>query len=152
VRLIWQLATVTAVDQDGLELTFDSLTTCDRCLRGEGCGAGVFSRLFARRRASLRLPGEHDYQPGQRLRVGLSARAMVAAALLVYGAPLLAFLLFALVGHVWVGEQAFRDAIALAAGLIGAALVFVLLRAWPALRLNPCLEPLSCSARESTLE
>ncbi|MFU8830520.1 MAG: SoxR reducing system RseC family protein [Wenzhouxiangella sp.] len=150
--LIWQVATVVEAQDELLRVSFDSLTTCQRCLQGQGCGAGAFSRLFARRQASLVVRCEHDFAIGDRLRVGVSGSGLVLSALALYGLPLLGFLVGALIGHVLAGDMAGRDFIALMSGLMSGLAAFGLFRLGPGLRLRPRIERLSCTKADSALE
>lgn len=149
---LWQPATIVAVEPEAVVVSFKSLRHCQRCLRGEGCGAGVFGRLFPSRPTTLRLPGQHDFAMGQNVRVGLSPAQLLRASLVLYGLPLAAFMTGVVAGHVAFRQAALVDLLALIAGLIGLAMTLLIL---PRLRfpvLNPALEPMSCSALDSSLE
>jgi sigma-E factor negative regulatory protein RseC len=137
-RTVWQPAVVTRITEDKLWLHLDALSACQRCLQGDGCGAGVFARLFARRHASVVIDGVHDCKVGQRIRIGIDERSLMLAAVFLYGLPLTGFLTGALAGHVLAAESVFQDLLALAAGLLTAALVHVLTR----LRQTPGLTPM----------
>jgi sigma-E factor negative regulatory protein RseC len=150
--LVWQVATVVDAEDDRIRVSFDTLTACQRCLNGQGCGAGVFSRLFARRQASLVVPGEHDFAVGERLRVGVAGSSLVWSALALYGLPLVGFLTGALVGHWLAGDGASRDFVALLFGLALGLAALGLFRIGPGLRLKPRIERFSCSKSDSALE
>ncbi len=132
-----------AVAGDRVRLSLNPLRQCQACLRGEGCGAGVFSRLFSAGRTELWLVADSRLQVGQRVRVGLREREVMAAAGLLYGLPVVAFIVASSLAA-RVTEQALtQDLAALAAGLLAAGLAV-----WTAGRLrrrilNPRLEPLS---------
>ncbi|NBD96348.1 MAG: hypothetical protein GVY11_07735 [Gammaproteobacteria bacterium] len=142
--MIWQIARVLARDSDRLSVEFTAPEGCERCMRGEGCGAGLFARLFSQRRTRLTVASRIAVTGGEWVRVGLEPRQLAIAAGLHYGLPLGGFLAGALAGHALLPDGALRDPAALAAGLAGFALVTRLLvkRLRPAL--NPVVERLSC--------
>lgn len=143
--MVWQPARVLECGEDWMRIGFDRLETCQACLRGEGCGAGVFSRLFVARQATLRLPANEPLSVGQRVRVGVSSGQLLLASILLYAAPLSAFLIAALGAHLAMVDAAWRDPIALVAGLASGGLVLLALRRGRGMTLNPRVEPLSCS-------
>ena len=73
---IWQPATVLERRDGRIRLRMQPGNSCARCARGEGCGAGVFSRLFARRSVLLDLPDTLDVRAGTTVQVGVEAAAM----------------------------------------------------------------------------
>ncbi|MCH8479038.1 MAG: SoxR reducing system RseC family protein [Wenzhouxiangella sp.] len=151
-RLVWEMALVER-DGDGRRwLRFDKLSSCQRCLSGQGCGAGVFSRLFARGHARLAMPPGRFFKPGQRVRVGIPSSTLVLMAMLLYGLPLGGFLLAATLGHWLFALHSWRDLGALVLGLTGAALGLVPAVIGHGPRLNPRIEVLSCNESAATLE
>jgi sigma-E factor negative regulatory protein RseC len=125
-ELIWQPALVVGERPDSRWLEFRSASECERCARGEGCGAGLFARLFTRGVGRLALPPERAAMPGDRVFVGVPGRWLLGAATVVYLAPAAAF-----VAGAWFSELARpgHDGFALVAGLAGAAIALVLARA-----------------------
>lgn len=151
--MIWQRGRVCAVDSGRVRVRFENLQHCRRCLRGEGCGAGVFSRLFSPRGADLELPHRHGLVQGQAVRVGVSERELVASAVLIYGLPLLAFILAAAAAAKLASSALASDLVALVAGLAAATLCLLAAGRLRWRILNPRVEPLSadsdCAALES---
>ncbi len=145
-RVIWQVATVVDASPGRVSLAFDPLSTCTRCLKGEGCGSGVFARLFSRRQTFMTLGRHDDFSIGQPLRVGIEASHLVYAALLIYGLPVVAFILGALIGNNLVDEGPGADLAALIVGLILGGMVLAVFRRRSLSGLNPRLEPLSCNS------
>lgn len=143
--MIWQVARVLSRDGDRLTLVFSAPEQCRRCTRGEGCGAGVFARLFGRRETRVELPDGCGATPDEWVRVGLEPRDLAAAAILHYGLPLAGFLCGAIAGHAAMSGGVAGDLVALGAGLAGFALTAaVVARRRPA-RWNPVVERLSCT-------
>ncbi|RFF30427.1 SoxR reducing system RseC family protein [Wenzhouxiangella sediminis] len=143
--MIWQLARVVSIDAERLTLLFSAPEECERCARGEGCGAGVFARLFSRRATCVTLPGSLPVSCGDWVRVGLEPRQLAFAAAVHYGLPLLGFLAGVVAGHVAMGGRPGQDAGALAAGLVAFLAVARLLARGARPVLNPALERLSCT-------
>ncbi|TVQ39275.1 MAG: hypothetical protein EA370_04835 [Wenzhouxiangella sp.] len=145
--MVWQVAEVVEDAGGRFRLSFDALTSCERCLAGHGCGAGVFSRLFSRRHASLPLPARADWLPGQRVRVGIPAHGLVLMAAILYGLPLFGFIVGVAVSHLVLIEHAWRDPAALVGGLLLGCLACLPARIGWAPGLNPRIEALSCPVR-----
>ncbi|MEM7054712.1 MAG: SoxR reducing system RseC family protein [Pseudomonadota bacterium] len=91
-ELIWQPAIVVEFSEKRW-LEFPSLSACARCRAGKGCGAGVFGLFFAGRRPRLAMPLSERWQPGDGVRVGVSARQLMRASIALYCFPLLCFML-----------------------------------------------------------
>ena len=146
--MIWQVARVIGRDGDRLTLVFSAPEQCARCARGEGCGAGVFARLFGRRETRVVLPGDAEASPGQWVRVGLVPRQLALAAAWHYGLPLAGFLLGALAAAAAMPSGAAEDLTALATGLVAFAVTVRFVR-----RFGPTLEPvverLSCTGEDT---
>ncbi len=121
-------------------------------MQGEGCGAGVFGRLFSQRGAEIWLPARAEFRPGQAVRVGVRERDLLRAAVLLYGLPLLSFILAAAAAATVPSEPWVRDFGALAAGLAGAAMALWLIGRLRGRVLNPRLESLSGRAGCDELE
>lgn len=148
--MIWQVARVLARDGDRVTLVFAAPEQCERCARGEGCGAGVFARLFGRRETRVALPVAAEFLPDEWVRVGLAPGRLAVAATLHYGLPLAGFLVGAVAGHAATSGGAAGDLLALGGGIAGFAFMvaFVGRRLRPSL--NPVVERLSCRAGDST--
>jgi sigma-E factor negative regulatory protein RseC len=145
-RTIWQVATVVEVSDDRIRLAFDPLSACARCLNGEGCGSGVFARLFSRRQTLMALGRQNDFRIGQKLRVGVEASHLVYGALFLYGIPVVAFVFGAVLASLVIGAGPGGDLAALVAGLVLAGVSVTLFRQRTLSGLNPRLEPLSCTS------
>lgn len=149
--MLWQPGTVVTVKPDHLIISFEPLSQCQRCLSGQGCGAGVFGRLFPSRSTLLNLNSRQAFKPGQRVRVGLRPAQLLRAALVLYGLPLLGFLLGLVVGHGFLRDQPFGELFTLLLGLAFGAGLLLVFRTRN-LALNPTVQALSCNAEAPTLE
>lgn len=147
--MIWQAARVVDRDADRLTLRFSAPEACERCARGDGCGAGNFARLFGRRDTQVVLPAELVVAVGERVRVGLEPGHLALAAVVHYGIALAGFLLGAVAGHAIAGDTPLRDPAALASGLAG----LVVVARWVSPRLRPTWNPvvahLSCPENDT---
>ncbi len=149
--LVWQAGIVDDAGPGAVTVRFDRLAACQRCLEGNGCGAGVFSRLFARRHACLVLNTPLACREGEAVRVGISQRALLASAVMIYAGPLLAFFIGALLGHHLAPAETARDAFALFGGVGLAVAWLVVLRSARWARVEPVVERMPGQA-EATLE
>lgn len=149
---VWQSGVVVRCTDTGVRVRFEPLAHCQRCLRGEGCGAGVFSRLFAGRRAELDVVTSARLKSGQAVRIGITSWALVRLAAAVYGLPVVVFILAAVAAATLVPPGGLQDLLALCSGTLGASgAVFYVVRQRSGL-LNPRLELLSASAVRSPVE
>lgn len=147
----WQFGRVTAVSPATVTVRFETLEHCRRCLRGEGCGAGVFSRLFSARATDLTLSAGCEWSVGQIVRVGMRESDLMRAALWLYGAPLIAFIFAAVLAGMLFETSSMRDLVGLLAGLPAAAIGIRYARHRQR-RMNPELEPVSALSRSDGLE
>lgn len=121
---LWQLGRVTRVSRETASIEFDRLPACAKCAEGRGCGQGVFSQLFSRHGAQLKVQDKDGLQVGQWVKVGVTPRAVLNASLLLYGWPLFLFLVVLVFGryglslgsNIWVEWALFASALS-AAGI-----------------------------------
>lgn len=127
-ELITERARVLRVADGVAWVQCESQAGCARCAAGEGCGAGLFSRLLRGRLQELpvRLPGNLEREPfsGEWVLIGLSTAAVQNASLLMYGLPLAGLLGGAVAGSLGAGNDLF----ALLGALAGMTAGFVLAR------------------------
>lgn len=96
----------------------------------------------------ISLERRHEFQVGQKLRVGMDGSVLLYGAMILYGLPIAAFVLGALSGHGLGGGGPFGDLAALVGGLVLAGLALLFVRRRPLHGLNPRLELLSCTSSE----
>lgn len=101
-ELIWQQAIVSR-DRQRSFAEISKRSACSRCLAGKGCGAGLFSLLFAGRNARIPIPDGDLYAPGQRIRIGVQPGQLMLASAVLYLFPLLCFMLGLAVSELWLG-------------------------------------------------
>lgn len=140
----WQVAEVLESGNGHIRLRFSRPDSCQRCMRGEGCGAGVFSALFSRRTTEVEMPVELKVVAGQWVRVGISTRSLALSALAVYGLPLVGFIVGTLPAYWWVNAPLWRDLLSLGGGVLVAALAWRMGDSIIRFARQPVVEPLSC--------
>lgn len=123
--LIWQIAVVRRDKAGSGWLEFDDPGGCTKCSSGTGCGAALFSRLFARPDVRVPMPDGKDMPAGRLVRVGLDPRWLVLAAAATYLLPVIAF-----VGGALCADRLLpgSDPAALASGVAFALLAALLAR------------------------
>jgi positive regulator of sigma E activity len=90
--LIWQIAVVRCDDDGSRWLEFNDPGSCHKCSSGTGCGAALFSRLFARPDARVPMLDDEDIPADRMVRVGLDPRWLMLAAAATYLLPIIAFI------------------------------------------------------------
>lgn len=148
--MIWQVARVLESGAGRLTLGFSTPSTCTRCARGDGCGAGLFSALLMRSLTRVELPADLQAQVGESVRVGVLPSRLAAAAAIHYGLPLLAFLAGASLGHGLSAGVVAQDVAALAGGLAAFALSVPFIQRYVPVSVNPRIERLSCTTGDTT--
>jgi positive regulator of sigma E activity len=112
----------------------------------------VFSRLFAGRRAELHVTTADRLKSGQAVRIGISSAALVRLAAVVYGLPVVVFILAAAATATLVPSGGLQDLLALCSGIVAASCAVLYAVRRRSRMLNPRLEVLSASAVCSPVE
>lgn len=123
--LIWQIAVVRRGPDGRAWLEFSDPGACTRCSQGTGCGAALFSRLFARPDTRIPLTDDIDRRSGQVVRAGLDPRWLLLAAAAAYLVPASSFVLGAVAAD-WIWPS--NDVAALFTGLVVSLAVAALTR------------------------
>ena len=79
---------------------------CTRCAEGRGCGGGVLGRWLGDRLHRVRAVHDGRARVGDCVVIGVDPRVVLFAALLIYGAPLAALRVGAVVGAQLTGTDA----------------------------------------------
>ncbi len=123
--MIEQIATVLAVEKEGVWLGTTPVATCNACQVSNDCGTGIVAKTMTPRQNRFFVVTSLQLLPGEQVSVATAGQQLVIAALLVYLLPLVLLLSFALLAHV--GWQAAEGWVVLAAAG-GAACGFLLAR------------------------
>jgi sigma-E factor negative regulatory protein RseC len=105
--MIEEQVVITSIDQSGAWVEGIQQSACGSCSAKAGCGQHAMTQLG--RKVSLWLPLEHlsdtvDFNVGQQVVVGLPEGAILRSTVVLYGLPLLALVLGAIIGHAAWGE------------------------------------------------
>ncbi|MDX1704893.1 SoxR reducing system RseC family protein [Pseudidiomarina sp.] len=95
--MIREVAQITAIHPDSLQVTTELKTGCSGCKQQSTCGAGIVSKAFSDRRAEFlvqRPPG--DFMVGQQVELLLPEAVLTRFSLLIYMVPILVLLLSAI--------------------------------------------------------
>ncbi|MAA95453.1 MULTISPECIES: SoxR reducing system RseC family protein [unclassified Arsukibacterium] len=123
--MIEQIATVLAVEKEGVWLGTTPVTTCNACHASADCGTGIVAKTMTPRQNRFFVATDLALLPGEQVTVATAGEQLVTAALLVYLLPLVLLVSGALLAHV--GWQAAEGWVMLAAAT-GAGCGFLLAR------------------------
>lgn len=101
-RWIEQSARVVSVDPEGARVEPVEPGGCGTC-GGNGCGARRLAEVFSRKPRNFLVDHRLSLAPGDRVVVGVPEGAVLRAAAVSYGLPLLLLLGGALAGDHWIG-------------------------------------------------
>ncbi len=93
--------TVKIVAIEGKEAWVESLsqTGCARCDAGQGCGGGVFSKLFGQKQFRMKIPNSLNADLEQNVVIGIPDKAVTMGSFLVYLMPVLGLIVGGLLGR-----------------------------------------------------
>jgi sigma-E factor negative regulatory protein RseC len=105
--MIEEQVVITSIDQSGAWVEGMQQSACGSCSAKAGCGQHAMTQLG--RKVSLWLPLEHlsdtvGFNVGQQVVVGLPEGAILRSTVVLYGMPLFALVLGAIIGHAAWGE------------------------------------------------
>lgn len=103
--MIREVAIIKTVEQDTLLVTTELKSGCSGCAQQSNCGAGIISKAFSDRRAEFRVakPAGMNFVAGEQIELLLPEQMLTRASLLIYGVPLMALLITALVAQLLFG-------------------------------------------------
>jgi sigma-E factor negative regulatory protein RseC len=102
--MIEEQVVVTSMTKEGAWVEGIQQSACGSCSAKAGCGQHAMSQLG--KRVTLWLPLENDeaFHIGQQVVVGLPEGAILRSTLVLYGIPLIALVIGAIIGHAAWGE------------------------------------------------
>ncbi len=114
---------VSSIESGVATVIVNALGGCKRCASGRGCGAGMLIGSEQRRQLKIDVPVGMSLTSGDHIRLTVSRRHLVRAAMLAYGVPLASVMVFS--GAAWVSGVATSDlaAIGFAVAGLGAGLI-----------------------------
>jgi sigma-E factor negative regulatory protein RseC len=139
--MIRESAQVIALDGDYALVQTQRRATCESCAVNKGCGTSVLAKVIGRRYAQIRVLNVPQAKIGDTVIVGMGESGLLKSALLVYCLPLLAVVLFVMVGSVLLGPH-FTDGMAIVFGVAGFGFALIVIKLLTAhLIQNPDYQP-----------
>ena len=133
--MLEEFATVIALeqvqDQEYAQLEVVRKNPCSLCGKTRGCGVSMWGKLFKHGQKPLRLKNSIQAKVGDDVVIAIEEQAFLKSTLYLYGVPLLAMLLGALLATYWVanGQQdANTDAYTLTGAVTGLLLGYIWLK------------------------
>lgn len=97
--MIEEHAVVIGVEQDIASLEVVRRTACGLCGKTRGCGISLFGRLFGHKNNVFKAHNSIHAKAGDNVVVAIEEQAVLMSAFVVYGVPLGALLLGAILGN-----------------------------------------------------
>lgn len=119
--MIEEIATVSAVYPEGVEVVCFSKSACGQCQHSSNCGTGLVSKALPGRDHRFIIATDLALAVNQQVRIGIPEQGVITSALLVYLVPLLLILAGALLASVGLG---LGDAGTLLGAVIGGGIGF----------------------------
>ncbi len=119
--MIEETALILSCDGEHADIETKPQSSCGGCTSSSVCGTGVFSKVFGNRKTVVRVVNSLRAKPGEQVVIGLQESALSRVSMVFYLAPILAMILFAILGQ----EMALRlgyltqDPLAILGGAIG---------------------------------
>lgn len=101
VRMIEEQATIIRADGDYAWVEPVQRSACGGCEHASGCGTGVLSQVFGRRKQAVRVINGMNARVGERVIIGIREGVLVRNALLLYLVPLICLMLGAGFAQWW---------------------------------------------------
>lgn len=122
--MIRELGEVTAISSHSVKVSTQLKTGCNGCQHQNHCGAGLLAKAFPHRNGIIELSGVYNFKVGEQVELLMPENAMVRFSLLLYGVPILAIAIAALIGQwLWPTQELAVIAFTMA---IGAGAVYAL--------------------------
>lgn len=116
--MIKEKAQVVAVEGEYALVQTLRRSTCDACEAKQGCGTSVLSKVLGQRYARIRVLNTLKANVGDTVLIALGEGGLLKSALVVYCLPLLAIVLFVVLGQLTLGAD-FTEGLAIVFGLAG---------------------------------
>ena len=116
-----EIVEIVEIVEQGVWVEAMQQSACSSCNARSGCGQHSLSKLG--RKMRLWVPTDRHFSVGEQATLTLPDGRLALSALVLYGLPLLAMMLLAVVGHGLAGEPG-----AVISGLLGLVIGFVIAR------------------------
>ncbi len=116
--MIRELGEVTAITPNSVQVSTQLKTGCNGCQHQNHCGAGLLAKAFPHRNGIIELSGTFNFKVGEQVELLMPETAMVRFSLLLYGVPILAIAIAALIGQwLWPTQELAVIAFTMAVGV-----------------------------------
>lgn len=102
--MLEEVAVVQSISEKSVELSTRVKTTCNSCEHQSHCGTGLISRYLAPKPENLVLCTELHVEVGQRVKIGVSEKAMLKLAFFIYLMPIFCLMFSASALTLWVSD------------------------------------------------
>jgi sigma-E factor negative regulatory protein RseC len=116
--MIKEKAQVVAVEGEYALVQTLRRSTCNGCAANQSCGTSVLSKVLGQRYARMRVLNTPRANVGDTVLIALGESGLLKSALVVYCLPLLAIVLFVVLGQLTLGAN-FTEGLAIVFGLAG---------------------------------
>lgn len=97
--MIEEEAVVVGVESDRIWIETQRKSTCGQCAAKSGCGTAVLSKVLGQKRNQIPVLKSFPVQVGDKVIIGIKENALVRGSIALYAVPLLAMLLFGILGE-----------------------------------------------------
>ena len=119
--MIEEDAVVVRVESDRVWIETQRKSTCGQCAAKSGCGTAVLSKVLGQKRSQIPVLKTLPVKVGDRVVIGIKENSLLRGSFAVYAFPLLAMLLFGMLGET-VNQHVFsksNDSMAIAGAVLG---------------------------------
>lgn len=116
--MIEEKAQVVAVEGEYALVQTLRRSTCESCVANHGCGTSVLSKILGQRYARIKVLNTKQAKVGDTVMIALGENGLLKSALVVYCYPLIAVVLFVVLGQSLLGAD-FTDGMAILFGVAG---------------------------------
>lgn len=116
--MIKEKAQVVAVEGEYALVQTLRRNTCAGCAANQSCGTSVLSKVLGQRYARIKVLNTRRAKVGDTVMIALGENGLLKSALIVYCLPLIAIVLFVVLGQLALGAN-FTEGVAILFGLAG---------------------------------
>lgn len=116
--MIKEKAQVVAVEGEYALVQTLRQSTCSGCAANQGCGTSVLAKVLGQRYARIKVLNTRQAKVGDTVMIALGENGLLKSALVLYCLPLMAIVLFVLLGQLALGAK-FTDGVAVLFGAAG---------------------------------
>jgi sigma-E factor negative regulatory protein RseC len=103
--MIEEIGVIRAIEHDNAQqivvVETQIKSTCGSCEAQSNCGTGAIAKVFATKRETLRFRLNEIVEVGQKVSLGIPEESLLKASAMVYCLPLLALIMSALIGQIF---------------------------------------------------